>query len=59
MPIRLDKANGLPTYPQQKQQRSGLILEGQGQARLYQEEPRWLTHGVFPNRSQDDSRRMG
>ena len=37
MPLRLDNANALPTYPQQKQkqQRSGLIFEGQEQARLH------------------------
>jgi hypothetical protein len=35
MPLRLDNANALPTYPQQKQLRSDLILEGQGQARLH------------------------
>ena len=36
MPLRLDNANALPTYPQLRQAaRSSLILEGQGQARLH------------------------
>ena len=35
MPLRLDNANALPTYPQQKQQEAALILEGQRQARLH------------------------
>ena len=36
MPLRLDNANALPTYPQQAEAaRSGLILEGQGQARSH------------------------
>ena len=34
MPLRLDNANALPTYPQQKQQEAA-ILEGQRQARLH------------------------
>ena len=32
MPLRLDNANALPTYPTAQAARSGLILEGQGQA---------------------------
>jgi hypothetical protein len=37
MPLRLDNANALPTYPQQrqKQQEAAWILEGQGQARSH------------------------
>jgi putative transposase len=39
MPLRLDNANALPTYPQQRQKqqeaRSSLILEGQRQARSH------------------------
>ena len=45
MPLRLDNANALPTYPQQKQKRreSSLILERQGQARLHlRSNPKWL-----------------
>ena len=34
MPLRLDNANALPTYPTAEAARSGLILEGQRQARL-------------------------
>jgi len=35
MPLRLDNANALPTYPQQRQKQQEVILEGQGQARLH------------------------
>src|SRR6202050_5276097 len=35
MPLRLDNANALPTYPQQEAARSSLILEGQRQARSH------------------------
>ena len=45
MTLRLDNANALPTYPQQKQKkaaRSGLIFEGQGHARLHlKSKPPW------------------
>ena len=43
MPLRLDNANALPTYPQQKQkQQKQLDLEGQGQARLHlKSNPSW------------------